>query len=96
MVGSLAYAFTSLPIPSEYYFHGSAGNEATCTAQGFFIQVGTVSCYTNVSLAAYYFLVIKKGWSESAVKQVRLWLLACPILVGMIFAFAGELFVTYM
>jgi len=88
-VGSVALAFTSLPIPSEYYFTGAGGNEATCTTQGFFIQVGTVACYTNVSLAVYYFLVIQKGWSESRLRKVSLWLLVCPIVVGLVFAFAG-------
>jgi len=89
IMGSVAYALTSLPIPSEYFFDGASGNEASCTAQGFFIQVGTVACYTNVSLAVYYFLVVQKGWRESQLKKVRLWLFVCPITVGMTFAFAG-------
>ena len=90
MIGSIAYALTSLPIPAEYFYYGSYGNDATCTTQGFFIQVGTISCYTNVSLAVYYYLVIQLGFSETAVKKVRIWLLILPIVVGMIFALAGK------
>ncbi|KAL7544986.1 hypothetical protein ACHAWF_008351 [Thalassiosira exigua] len=90
IIGSIAYAFTSLPIPSTYYFQGARGNEATCTAQGFFIQVGTVACFTNVSLALYYFFVIQRGVSESSIKDVSLWFFICPVVVGMTFAFAGK------
>mmetsp|Transcript_25638 Transcript_25638/g.33976 ORF Transcript_25638/g.33976 Transcript_25638/m.33976 type:complete len:828 (+) Transcript_25638:53-2536(+) len=89
IIGSVAYAFTSLPIPSNFYFPGAHGNKASCTSQGFFIQVGTVACFTNVSLAVYYFLMIKKGWSQTRLKKVILWLLICPVIVGMTFAFAG-------
>ena len=90
MLGSMAYAFTTLPIPSEYYFEGAHGNEATCIAQGFFIQLGTMSAYTNCSLAAYYYLVIKQGASENALRKHRPWLFTCPIAVGLAFAFAGK------
>jgi hypothetical protein len=90
VIGSCAYAFTSLPMPVDDYILGSKGNGATCAAQGFFIQLGTTSCYTNVSLAVYYLLVIKKGWSENKVKKARIWLFLCPILLGLALAFAGE------
>ena len=90
VIGSFAYAFTSAPIPTEYYYHGSYGNDATCTAQGFFIQVGTVAGYFNVSLALYYFLAITKGMNEARLKKFRLWFFICPIVVGMAFAFAGK------
>ncbi|KAL7533763.1 hypothetical protein ACHAWF_004612, partial [Thalassiosira exigua] len=89
IVGSVAYAFTTLPIPSRYHFQGAQGNEATCTAQGFFIQVGTVACYTNVSLAFYYFFVIQRGWSETRLKKKAALFLVAPIVVGLAFAFAG-------
>ena len=50
IVGSIAYAFTSLPTPIRHYIYGSNGNDATCTAQGFFIQIGTIACFINSSL----------------------------------------------
>jgi hypothetical protein len=91
MIGSCAYAFTTLPLPAEDYVYGSHGNDATCKVQGFFIQVGTISAYVNVSLAVYYLLVVKMGTSERELKKKLIWLVSCPIVVGMTFAFAGEL-----
>ncbi len=91
LIGSTAYAFTTLPIPSESMIQGAQGNDATCTAQGFFIQVGTVTGYMNVSLAFYYFLIIQKEISESRLTKYRPWFFVCPIVVGMTFAFAGTL-----
>eukprot|EP00956_Cyclotella_meneghiniana_P046042 scaffold396303_cov63-Cyclotella_meneghiniana.AAC.1 len=60
IIGSAAYSFTTLPTPTDDYLYGSQGNDATCTAQGFFIQVGTVAAYMNVSLSFYYYLAITK------------------------------------
>lgn len=90
--GSCAYSLTTLPIPKDDPYgpiYGARGNDATCTAQGFFIQIGTISAYTNVSLAIYYLLVIKFGWSENRVKKRRWLLLLCPLVLGLAFAFAG-------
>mmetsp|Transcript_38457 Transcript_38457/g.38823 ORF Transcript_38457/g.38823 Transcript_38457/m.38823 type:complete len:171 (+) Transcript_38457:554-1066(+) len=89
IIGSFAYAFTSAPIPSDNHIEGGIGNERTCTTQGFFIQVGTVAGFTNVSLAFYYYFVIKLGWTDTRLKKIRIWFLICPFVVGMIFAFAG-------
>ncbi|KAL7527093.1 hypothetical protein ACHAXR_001797, partial [Thalassiosira sp. AJA248-18] len=89
LAGSAAYALTSLPLPAEDYIYGSQGNMATCKAQGFFIQLGTISSYMNVSLAVYYLLVIKYSWSENRIKKWRIGLFAGPILVGTAFACAG-------
>jgi hypothetical protein len=89
IIGSFAFAFTSAPIHSDYYIQGGIGNDNTCTAQGFFIQFGTIAGFTNVSLAFYYYFVIKLGWTETRLKKIRIWFLFCPFLVGTIFAFAG-------
>jgi hypothetical protein len=40
---SIAYMFGPLPMPSDYEeTPGTLGNEATCTAQGFFVQLGII------------------------------------------------------
>jgi len=88
-MGSLAYSFTSLPIPEGFGIEGAGGNDASCTAQGFFIQMGTIAALFNVSLATYYFLVIQRGWGDTMILDVRIWFFICPIIVGMAFAFAG-------
>jgi hypothetical protein len=89
MIGSVAYAFTTLPIPAEDYMYGSRGNAAACTAQGFFIQLGVIAAYMNVSLSFYYLLILKFGWSESRIDRLRAWLFGVPIVIGLTFAFAG-------
>ena len=87
--GSIAYAFTTLPTPTEDFIQGAVGNQETCTAQGFFIQLGTTSAYINVSLSIYYLLVLKYGWSERKIKKVKPFFFIFPIVVGLTFAFAG-------
>lgn len=92
ILGAWGYVFTTLPIPEFHEYGpiwGAKGNEATCTAQGFFIQLGTISAYMNVSLAVYYYLVIKLGYEERRLKKIRWPLFLFPILVGLAFAFAG-------
>jgi len=91
IIGSLGYVFTSLPTPTEDYIYGARGNAASCTAQGFFIQVGTISLYINVSIAIYYFLIIHQSWREHQLRKswVYYMLFVGPITVGAIFAFAG-------
>lgn len=52
---SIAYALTVLPLPQSSGVYGAMGNDATCAAQGFFIQFGlAIPCY-NASLC-YWFL----------------------------------------
>ena len=75
--------------PARGLIYGSQGNAASCTAQGFFIQLGTVSSYMNVSLAVHYLLVIKYSWPENRIKKWRIGLFVCPVLVGLTFACAG-------
>ena len=92
ILGALGYAFTTLPIPEDHQYgpiYGAKGNEATCTAQGLFIQLGTISAYMNVSLAFYYYLVIKHSWDETRLKKIRWALFLFPLVVGFTFAFAG-------
>ena len=84
LICSSAYSLTK-----EYYIAGSNGSDETCTAQGFFIQMGTTSAFISVSLAVYYFCMITLSWTEYKMKKVRLWLFLCPIVVGLTLAFAG-------
>ncbi|KAL7474041.1 hypothetical protein ACHAW6_000039, partial [Cyclotella cf. meneghiniana] len=69
IMGSIAYALTTLPTPESDELYGAKGNTKSCTAQGFFIQIGTIACFLNVSLALYYLLTIKYGWTEERLKR---------------------------
>jgi hypothetical protein len=92
ILGALGYMWTTTPIPEDYAFgpiYGANGTDFTCTAQGFFIQLGTISAYTNVSLAVYYMLVIVYGWSEERVYKHRYVFAFVPISIGLAFALAG-------
>mmetsp|Transcript_6044 Transcript_6044/g.12743 ORF Transcript_6044/g.12743 Transcript_6044/m.12743 type:complete len:776 (-) Transcript_6044:118-2445(-) len=89
LFGSIAYALTSLPIPKDQHIQGAKGNNATCTAQGFFIQLNSTAGYINLSLAVYYLMVIKFGWSQDRLKKYMVWFYLCPIATGLAFAFAG-------
>ena len=90
LFGSMAYTLTSLPTPASDYIYGAKGNDAFCSAQGFFIQIGAIASYMNESLAVYYLLQIKYGWNERRFTNLRAYFFVIPIVVGLIFAFAGE------
>ncbi|KAL7484026.1 hypothetical protein ACHAW6_009669, partial [Cyclotella cf. meneghiniana] len=91
IMGSSAYALTTLPTPASDELYGAKGNEQTCIAQGFFIQIGTIACFLNVSLALHYLLKIKYGWTEERLKRKHAvcFLFIPPICVGLVYAFIG-------
>jgi hypothetical protein len=91
VMGSTAYALTTLPTPESDKLYGAKGNERTCIAQAFFIQIGTNACFLNVSLAVYYLLTIKFGWTDERLKRKRVayFLFLPPIAVGLVYAFVG-------
>ena len=79
IMGSLAMALTSLPMPSEmplekeigYHWAGTRlGNTHTCNAQGFFAVFGIVTMFAyNVSLCLYYACAISMGMKEVNIKK---------------------------
>lgn len=91
VMGSCAYALTTLPTPEADEMYGARGNKQSCTAQGFFVQIGTIACFLNVSLALYYLLTIKYGWSEGKLKRnhAAYFLFIPPIAIGLVYAFVG-------
>lgn len=94
---SIAWGLTTLPVPvtdengDPTYVYGARGNDATCTAQGFFIQLGLTSPFYNLALAIYYMLVISYGWREEQINnnKVGCWLYIVPLVAGLSFAFGG-------
>lgn len=88
---AFAWVFATAPIDTEVGSHveGSAGNEASCTAQGFFIQLGFTSVFYNVSLSFYYVLVIAYSWREFQLRRIRPYMHALPIITGVGLALGG-------
>lgn len=86
---AIAWGFASAPIDSKYDIVGARGNEATCTTQGFFIQLGFTSIFFNVSLALHYYLVIVRGWREFDLRNYAHHLIATPVLIGFGLALGG-------
>ncbi|CAB9527609.1 expressed unknown protein [Seminavis robusta] len=87
LVTAVSWCFATIPIDTTFsgtdHILGAMGNEASCKAQGFFIQLGFTSVYYNVSLALYYVLVIARDWKEFHLKKIRLYLHAVPCTVGL-------------
>ncbi|CAB9516177.1 expressed unknown protein [Seminavis robusta] len=88
LMTAVSWAFSTLPI-DNHNIAGAKGTEATCTAQGFFIQLGLTSVFLNVTLALYYWLVIVRNVRESRLRVIRPMLFAPPLILGFGLAFAG-------
>jgi len=70
VVSSLAWFFTSWPMPKELkYTIWNVGNFKTCTAQGFFTQFAMGTVVYNFCLALYYLLAIRYGWTNRKVAK---------------------------
>ena len=89
-LSSCAWALVLIPAPSLdddgepsiWTRWGARGNDVTCTAQGFFIQLGMLSLWYNMALSMYYLLVIRYNWREFQLVKVVKWLHALPLVVG--------------
>jgi hypothetical protein len=70
LLSSSGWFLTSWAIPSDIpYSKWNVGNQATCTLQGFLIQWSIGSCFYSCCLAVYYFLVIRRGWSDERIRK---------------------------
>jgi hypothetical protein len=93
-LGSIAWALSSLPIPEYEYgepsgIYGAKGNEATCTAQGFFVQLGYTSIFYNMSLSFYFLCVVRYRMQESQLKKRQIWFHIPALFIGFTLAFGG-------
>lgn len=77
------------PIDDAWPIYGEQGNDATCKAQGFFIQLAMTSVLYNMSLTSYYFIAVVLGWRGRKLKATAPFLHALPLTVGLSLAFAG-------
>ena len=87
---SICFFLSTWPMPRGTPFtYGARGNTQTCTAQGFFAQIGVSSVMYTVSLSTYYLLVIRYGWPESRIVKVEPFLHAIPLVFGFATMIAG-------
>lgn len=90
MFGSAAWFASTWPIPKEQdSIYGAAGNDATCKAQGFFMQLGITGPFLFVALSIYYVLTIRYNVRESRIDQWKYYFLGPPIIAGIALAFVA-------
>ena len=67
--------------------YGSAGNQGTCTAQGFFFAF-SIGCgaYYNMTLALTYLLQVRYEWSEEKLRRYQPFFIFIPIFISLVSA----------
>lgn len=85
------FFMTSWPIPAGTPgVYGAIGNQATCTAQGFFSQFSLSTAVYNASLSVFYVLQIRLGWQKDRIaRSAEPILHAFSLGVGLGTSFAG-------
>ena len=97
ILGSIAMALTSLPMPREmpreedfgYVWNGvRLGNTDSCNAQGFIVTFGMLSTYGyNAMLCLYYACAITFGMKERSIEKfVEPILHALPLMFALVYA----------
>ena len=95
LVGSIAHLIGPLALPSYSGVEEAIGNDATCTAQGFFVHLGQTSMYFNLALAVYFWLMICRNWKEKLFRRIRFPIYLVILVVGVALSFAGIPFYEY-
>ena len=75
MMNSFSMLMATLPVPRDLDgVWGAVGNDATCVAQGFVMQLGGSACFVyNATLTLYFLLVVKYRLREEVLKK-REWI----------------------
>ncbi|CAB9497053.1 expressed unknown protein [Seminavis robusta] len=95
MIWTVFYLFTlmfgRLPMPAESGAWGAAGNTASCTAQGFFVNLGAWAFLIwDIALSITYVFMVCYGWTETQLRQrIEKVTHAIGIIVPILFALAG-------
>jgi len=92
-IASFVNILSTWPTPSDQsdMIFGASGSTKTCTAQGFFNELGNITTpLYSVSLCIWYLLVLKYGWREQDVSQtIEFAMHALPINIGLAMAICG-------
>jgi len=86
LFASSACFFTTWPIPRDLATQSSfaSGTQQTCSTQGFFIQLGSMTAAMyNTALALFYFLIINRKFIGSQLAKVEPFLHMNAILWGL-------------
>ena len=87
---SFWYFLGTWPIPrGTSNVFAASGTQASCTAQGFFIQFGIATPIYNAALSFYYLLIIRYQWKEKRMKTTEKYLHALPLLWATSTSFAA-------
>jgi len=73
----------------------ASGTEATCNAHAFFVQWTIMTPIYNASLSLYYVLVVKLGWNERKLQNIRWLFHLFPVGISLGTAIAGALLDIY-
>lgn len=77
-------------VPKDSAEEFAKGNDMTCKAQGFFLQLSLASVTLNVFISWYYLLVIRYSWSEEKIKaKAEPWFYGVSLLLGFGTSIAG-------
>lgn len=78
-----------MPVGTEDVYY-ARGNTATCTTQGYFLQLGVALPLYNASISIYYMLAIRYNYSEEKLhRRVERWLHLVPITFAIGTSIAG-------
>jgi hypothetical protein len=92
-IASFVNILSTWPTPSDQSetIFGATGSTATCTAQGFFNELGNITTpLYSVSLCIWYLLALKHSWREQDVSQtIEFAMHALPISIGLTMAICG-------
>jgi hypothetical protein len=91
ILSSSAWFLTSWPVPEHMPdTFWNVGTTQTCSAEGFFIQLGIGTVLYNACLALYYLLVVRYGWKDEYItKHVEPWMHFVAIGFALITSVAG-------
>lgn len=70
LCSSMAMSLSTWPMPNATNLYATLGTQGTCTAQGFFVQMGTAAPLYSGFLSVYYVLMVRYNWSETRGRMI--------------------------
>lgn len=73
----------------------ASGNQGTCNAQGFIVQLSIGAVYYNATLSLYYLLVIRYSFNRDSISRLEPWMHVVPLSLGVGTAVASSVLNLY-